>query len=197
MTAVRPPYGSDLRRVARHREPVVHRGPDPAAPDRRLAGAFVAGDQQKQPVAGGDRSFEPAVDRIPCLIEVQPVKVENAVWLDISRPKPPVPAGIERCRRMGSRPLRRLGRRRFGWRGERFRFRRRLLCGSIDGIARKWPDRRRYPRPKSLFLRAERAHGRLRLGEGEQGPAPWPPFRRRSAAPGHLPPRRCRPGSLP
>ncbi|HEX2802648.1 MAG TPA: hypothetical protein VHN55_01505 [Sphingomicrobium sp.] len=53
-------------------------------------------DEQQDPVAVCNRSFQPAVDRNPGAIEVQPVKVENPVGLDASRAQAPVPTGIER-----------------------------------------------------------------------------------------------------
>jgi hypothetical protein len=74
----------------------VDRRADLAALDWRLTRPVVAGDQQEYPILSSDRRFEPAVDRLPCLVEIHPVKVENTVRFDCSRAKPPVPSAIER-----------------------------------------------------------------------------------------------------
>ena len=48
----------------------------------------MAGDQEHDPLAAGDRPLERAVDRAPRAIEVHPVKVEHAVGLDRAGAKP-------------------------------------------------------------------------------------------------------------
>ena len=57
VAAMRAPDRGDPRRVARRREPVVDRGADSPALDRRLARPRVAGDQQQRP---GRRPRSPA-----------------------------------------------------------------------------------------------------------------------------------------
>ena len=64
VTAMRAANGGDIRRMARRGEPVVDRRADPAALHRRLARAMVAGDQQDDALATGNRLFEAAVDRV-------------------------------------------------------------------------------------------------------------------------------------
>jgi hypothetical protein len=73
----------------------VNRGPDPSSLDRRFARTVVAGDQQNDPLAPGDRLFEPTVDRLPGGVERQSMEVENAIGLDRAGAKPAVPAGVQ------------------------------------------------------------------------------------------------------
>jgi hypothetical protein len=63
-------------------KPVVHRGADAPALDRRVAGAMVAGYQQQHAIASVDGSFERAVNRLPCLVEVHAVQVERPIRFD-------------------------------------------------------------------------------------------------------------------
>ena len=97
MAAVRGPDRRDFRRVAGRLQPVVNRRPDPASLDRWIAGPGMAGDQQDDALAGGDCPLEAAIDRAPCLVEIEAVQIEHHVGLDRARAKAPVPAGIERC----------------------------------------------------------------------------------------------------
>src|SRR5688572_13333140 len=82
MAAMGAPDGGDPRRVARCREPVVDRGPDPPSLDGRLAWPLMAGDQQHDAVAGGDRLLQDGVDRAPGTVEIMAVQVEDSVGGD-------------------------------------------------------------------------------------------------------------------
>ena len=89
----------DAAGMARRGEPVADRRADPAARGRPLAAGRLAGDQEEQPRAAGDRRFEPAVEQIVGGREVVAVQVEHHVGLDQAAGKPPVPAPVERRRR--------------------------------------------------------------------------------------------------
>ena len=95
MTPVGAPDRGDRARVARRRKPVVNGGTDLSALDRRIAPTMVAGDQEDDALAAGDRLLEAAVDGIPCVVERQAVEIEHAIGLDGARTQPPVPARIE------------------------------------------------------------------------------------------------------
>jgi len=95
MTSVSAAHGGDVRGMARGGEPVVDRGADPPALDRRIARPVVTGNQQHHAVAGRYGAFETTVDRLPRAIEVHAVEVEHAVGLDRSALQPPIPATIE------------------------------------------------------------------------------------------------------
>ena len=71
------------------------------APDRRLAGALMAGDQQHDPLAARDRLLQRRGRSPPRAVEVHPVQVDDAVGLDARRARSPVPAAVER--RAGNR----------------------------------------------------------------------------------------------
>lgn len=103
MAAVRSADRRDLRRVTRRREPVVHRGANSPALDRRIAGTMVAGDQEDEPIASRDSLFQTAVDGPPRRVEIHPVQVENPVRLNRSGADPPVPAAVERGAQMRAR----------------------------------------------------------------------------------------------
>jgi len=94
VTPVRAPDGSDLAGVTRSGEPVVDGRPDLASLDGRIAGTGVAGDQQDDALSRGDCAIQPAVDRRPCLVEVEAVEVDDSIRIDGAGAKPPVPAGI-------------------------------------------------------------------------------------------------------
>jgi len=79
---VSAPDRRDSSRVTRMGKPVVHRGADAPALDRRVAGAMVAGYQQQHAIASVDGSFERAVNRLPCLVEVHAVQVERPIRFD-------------------------------------------------------------------------------------------------------------------
>lgn len=70
-------------------------GADAPALDRRSAGAVMAGDEQQDPLAGGDRPFERAIDRLPGGVEAHPVEVENAVGRDGAAGEALVPAAVK------------------------------------------------------------------------------------------------------
>lgn len=78
--------------VTRCREPVVDRGADLAALDRRFARSVVTGDQKDDALASGNGALEPAVDRRPRAVEGEAVKVEDAVGLNDAGVKATVPA---------------------------------------------------------------------------------------------------------
>src|SRR5437868_12336970 len=69
MATMRAAHRGDRGRMARDREPVMNRGADPAALDRRIAGAMMAGDQQDDPRAVRNRALQRAVDRGPGAVE--------------------------------------------------------------------------------------------------------------------------------
>ena len=92
---MRAAYGCNVAGVPRGPEPIVHCGADPATLNGRFAGTMVAGDQEDDAVAAGDRGLEPAIDGAPRLIEVHSVQVDDAVEFDAARTQSPDPAAIE------------------------------------------------------------------------------------------------------
>lgn len=80
--------------MARRRQPVVDRGADPTALDRRLAAPLMPGNQKHDAISGVDRLLERSVDRFPRPVEVMAVKVERPVGLEVPCPQPPVPAAV-------------------------------------------------------------------------------------------------------
>src|SRR5690349_32811 len=88
--------GGDFAGVARGCEPIVDRGADGAAADRRLARALVAGDQEDKAIAARNRLLERTIDRTPCAVEAHSVEVDDAVGLHASAPQATVPAAVER-----------------------------------------------------------------------------------------------------
>jgi len=191
--------------MARCGQPVVDRGPDPAALHRRLASAVMAGDQEQEPVAAPDRLLERAVDRAPGGIQRHSVKVEHAIGFDRPAPQPAVPAAIEGC----SRPcfLHQTWRRTLRWMvlqsrcGFRLLLRRygrfSSLVGGGSTFTIKRPDRRRDARPQIGLFRAERAHGQPCPSGSGSGPRPSPTCRPLSRRPGFQRPRRCRTDWVP
>jgi hypothetical protein len=99
MTSVGAAHGGDPCRVARGSQPVVDRGANLAALDRRLARPMMAGDQEHDAVAAGNRLVEAAVDCMPGAVEVHSVEVEDSVDLDVASAQPLIPAAIERFSR--------------------------------------------------------------------------------------------------
>ena len=79
---MRPANRGDFVSVAGRREPVVDGGANAPAPDRRIAGAGVAGDQQNDPLAVNHGLLERPVDRLPRPVEVVAVKIDHPVKLD-------------------------------------------------------------------------------------------------------------------
>ena len=187
----------DFARVARCRKPVMDRRADRTAPDRRLAGALMASDQQDDALTLSDRPIQRAVDRAPGAVERHAVKIDRPVGRDGAAAEAPVPASVKgragagrrlrkRLLRSGSNNLQRCGIRCVP-----------VACLLVGRIARKWPNCGRHPRPQRRFVRAERPHA---------PPRPWAaghkrrhsrPFRRRSESPRALRPRMCRSGSAP
>jgi hypothetical protein len=86
-------------------QPVVYRGADSAALDRRLSHAGVAGNQQQNPISGTHGALQRKIDRAPRSVEAVAVKVEHPVRLDQAALEPSDPAAVE------SRTRNRLGRR--------------------------------------------------------------------------------------
>ena len=189
---------SDRRRVARRCKPVMNGGADLAALDRRLPGPMMAGNHQQDSIAACNRLFETAIDRRPRGIEVHPVQIEHAVGLDPSAAELPVPAAVERLvgDRHGLGP-----RRRSRWRRSRRRrgacFSRRFSPFLTDSFPRQRADGGRDARPQLGFVRAERAHGRLRPSESGSALRRSPTCRRRSPPPPDPTPRRYRSGWRP
>ena len=102
MAAVGAADSRDPGRVAGCREPIVDGRPNAASLNRRLAGTVMAGDQQDQALAGRDSIGKRAVDRLPGLVQIHPVKVDDPVRARVSRPQPAIPPAIERIFGKGS-----------------------------------------------------------------------------------------------
>src|SRR6185369_8647351 len=84
---MRTPHCCNVDRMARRREPIVHRGPDCPAAKRRLAGALVTGDEQDDALAFAYRSLQRAIDCAPGAVEAHPVKVDDPIGLDVAAAK--------------------------------------------------------------------------------------------------------------
>jgi hypothetical protein len=100
MTPVSPSNGSNSGRMARRRQPVVHRSPDLSALDRWLARPMMAGDQEHHSLASSDCPIEDMIDRVPGAIQGHAVKVQDSVRFDVAGPELLVPTAIERSRMM-------------------------------------------------------------------------------------------------
>src|SRR5690348_1143414 len=96
MAAVRSPNRGNVWRVPRSGKPIVHRGPDASARNRRLARPMMAGNEQDNAVAGVNGMLETAVDAAPRGVERHPVQIKHPVGLGRARAEPPVPACVER-----------------------------------------------------------------------------------------------------
>jgi len=96
MTAVGASNSSDARGVARYRQPVVDSSADSAPLQRRFSLALVPGDQQQDPVAGGNCPLEAKVDRLPCPIQAVAVQIQCPIGINPAGAQTPVPAAIER-----------------------------------------------------------------------------------------------------
>ena len=164
MPAVGSADRGDRSGVTRGREPAIDRRPDTPTDKRRIAFAAMAGDEQDETVAVGDRALQAAVDRLPCGIEAVSVKIDDPVGLDAAARQAAVPAGIEGDADI---TIRRIGDRRgrsnqwlSGWLSDwRYKDMRVIL------VTGKRSDRGRDPSPQGRFVRAERAHaGRWSLG---------------------------------
>ncbi len=103
MAAMRRAHCGDLRRVSRRRQPVVDRGANPAAHDRRIAPSLMPGNQQYDAVPRGNGALQHMIDRGPGTIEVMAMEVEGAVGADISRSQALIPRPVE-GRRLQRRP---------------------------------------------------------------------------------------------
>ena len=74
----------------------MHGRADCAAPHRRVAAPFMAGDQQQQPVPTSNGTRQRVIDRAPGLIQAHPVKIDGAVGRNRSFAQPLVPAAVKR-----------------------------------------------------------------------------------------------------
>jgi hypothetical protein len=119
MPAVRCTDGGNVAGVPRGREPVVDCGADGAPPDRKITGTLVSGDEEQQSIAARDCPLERSVDGPPCTIEAHSMKIDDAVRLDRSIAKAPVPAAIEA--RSRSAPFLAPGNPRHGYAGSTLR----------------------------------------------------------------------------
>ena len=82
VTRVRAAHRGDPRSVSRDRQPVVNRGADLASLDRWLAGSMMSGDEQDEPVTGIFGPLQLEIDRPPRTIEIEAVKIDDAVGLE-------------------------------------------------------------------------------------------------------------------
>lgn len=99
MTTMSAPNRSDLRRVPRRREPVVHGSTDGAPADRWIAGALMAGDQENKTLASLDCLLERTVDRSPRSVEAHSMQVHHPIWSGSPAGKLAIPASVECCSR--------------------------------------------------------------------------------------------------
>lgn len=80
--------------VPRSGEPMLDRGTNPPANERRIALTPMPGDEQYQPVTAGNRLLETAIDRPPGGIEAMPVQIDHPVRRDGALRQSPIPAAI-------------------------------------------------------------------------------------------------------
>ena len=201
MAAMSAPNGSDFGGVARGSQPVVDGGADLASLHGRFPGSCVTGDEKQDSVPRGDCPVQPDIDRIPGLVEVQPVKIQNPVGLDGSGFQLLVPARIQRAWSRLRTWRQWLGRRRDSSNSSRCA----RLLGSrnrrgrkvADPFSRKRSDRCCNPLPKRLLVSAERAHGQPNPSGSAPAPGPCRTYRLRSAEPGRRRPKTCRRGCCP
>lgn len=57
-------------------------GPDLATLHRRIAWSGVAGNEQDEALARGHCALEASIDCAPCLVERQPMEIDDAVGLN-------------------------------------------------------------------------------------------------------------------
>lgn len=69
-------------RMPGRRQPVVNGSANLAALHGRRAWPHMPGNEEKHTLPRGDCSLEPAVDRRPGLVQVEPMQVEDPVGLD-------------------------------------------------------------------------------------------------------------------
>lgn len=67
-----------------------------AALDRGLSGAMMSGNQKDNPIARDFRALEGDIDCAPRLLEIKPVEIHDAIWLDGAGAKLAVPSPVER-----------------------------------------------------------------------------------------------------
>ncbi len=207
MAAVGAPDRSNVRRMPRRLQPVVDSGTDFSALNRRFSRRCVAGDEQNQPLISGDRTFQSAIDRAPCPVEIQPVQVDGPVGLQRAGAQALVPAGIQRRSGKGLGRSSRHGALANGpgqptgcdGRGFRARIRR-----AFNRLAGKRADRCRDLLPKRLFFSAEGTHCRTARALSVRSVSAAgrvlvlsPPSRRRRDGHNRPRPNRYRPGWRP
>ena len=72
----------DVSGMPGNRQPIVNRGTYPSPHQRRVAAAFMPGDQQDHSVTLRNRTFQLPVNRFPSPIEAVTVQVEDSIRLD-------------------------------------------------------------------------------------------------------------------
>ena len=199
---MRAPDGGDIPSVAGSGQPGINGGPDPPTLDGRFARAMMTGDQEDHSIAGSDRPVELGVDCLPCAVEVQSVKIDDAVRLDGTRSQALVPAAVQRCSRVRGRLslLRRYGpfrRNATSRRGSSLRRRFFVRDAGSYELSRKRPDRGGHPCPERVLVRAERAHERRHPSVEGSAPGPMPTFRPQPASHPGRRPSKCRNGLRP
>jgi len=158
---MRATHGSNFASVPGRRQPVVNRGSDSATLDRRFARPVVAGNQENDAIASADRLIECVIDRAPSLVEVHPMQVDDAVWVDSAGTQASVPCTVQRGPELGpawnsrrrEMPMKHPDR--FG-RWNRFFFS--IGCLLFNLLAREGRNRRSHARPQLAFFRAELTH---------------------------------------
>jgi len=95
MPLMRWSNGRNVAGMTRGRQPIMDRGTDRAAPDWRLPGTLVPGDEEDDAIAAGDGLLQRAIDRSPRTVEGHSVKVDGAVGIDGAASKAAVPSAVE------------------------------------------------------------------------------------------------------
>ena len=84
VAAMSAPHRSDAPGMPGRGQPIVNRGPNSTPFERRLALAFVAGNQQDHALSRRDGTLECPVDRLPCPVEVMAMEIKDAVGLQLA-----------------------------------------------------------------------------------------------------------------
>ena len=105
MAAMRAPHSGNPRRMAGNRQPVMNGGSNSAAFQRRIAFAFMPGNQEQYAISRGDGPLQRPVDRLPRPVQRMAVQVEHAIGFQAAGAEPSVPASIERGLLKGFGPL--------------------------------------------------------------------------------------------
>jgi hypothetical protein len=197
VAAMRATHGSNFASVPGRSQPVVNRGADPAALDRRFARPVVAGNQENDAIASTDRLLESVIDGAPSLVEVHPMQVDNAVWVDSAGTQASVPCTIQRGPEL--RPAWNSRRREMPMKhpdqfGRWIRVFFSIGCLSFTLLAREGRNRRSNARPQLAFLRAQLSHVQQCPWVTGSMPRLKPTSRQRFASPEGRPPKRYRSG---